>query len=287
MINTDLQFKHLLQLLDDENPEIQRILRFKLLENSLEIILSGLQQVIEKDSKVSFDFKKIFHNLHNDLVFGAFSRLINTNLEDIDLEKATLILAYWNTPGLNIPGIIAKLDQMAEKIRINLPGEKSPEMVIHTMNSYLFEKLKFRGNSRDYYHPDNSFIDRMFISRKGIPISLSVLYILLAKRLNFPVFGVSMPAHFIVKYDDSEIEIFFDPYFKGNIYSRNECINFLKQINISDPQVILGGCPNYLIILRMMRNLHLIFSSYKNDPDKVSQLERYINLIENHFSSNI
>ncbi len=283
MLDTGLQINHILKLLDDDSPEIQKILRSTILENSLEIILNGYFHKIELKKGLRRAFNKLKNEMHFDLVYHAFQQLIDSHLEDIDLEKSVLILAYWNNPKLVVPDVISELDQMAKEINSNLPRVRTPSLVIEYINTFLYDRLNFKGNTVDYYNPDNSFIDKVLIKKTGIPISLSTLYILLAKRLGLPVVGISMPAHFIVKYDDSQSEIIFDPFFKGEIYTRDECLNFLRQANALNPHSILKGCAYYHMVLRMMRNMHLVFSSYKDDPKRIAQLDQFVELFEKHF----
>ena len=95
--------------------------------------------------------------------------------------------------------------------------------------------------------------------------------------------GVPMPAHFIIKYEDGTDEIFFDPFYGGKIYSRHECLKYLKQADIEDYDKVLDGCSNFDIILRLMRNIHLVYSSYKDEPQKITQIEQLLNLVEQNF----
>ena len=150
-------------------------------------------------------------------------------------------------------------------------------------NKQLFSQWGFKGNSKDYYNPENSFIDRVLTHRMGIPISLSVIYILIARRLGLPVIGIPMPAHFIIKYDDGEDEFFLDPFYGGKIYNREECIHYLHQAQIKNIEEILEGCPNYEIITRMMRNIHLVYTSYQDEPEKSKQIDNLLKLLEGHF----
>jgi regulator of sirC expression with transglutaminase-like and TPR domain len=283
LIETGLQLEHILNLLDDDSREIQKILRRTILDNSLDFIFSKndlYEKLNETHSQLLDD---LFLDLHFEMVFSAMQQLLTYNLEDIDLEKAVILLSYWNYPHTNLSNIVLKLDEIAADISRSIPLTGHPLSFIDSVSEYLNGNLGFRGNSTDYYNPDNSFIDKVLKSKTGIPITLSIIYLLVARRLDLPVMGVPMPAHFIIKYDDGTDEIFFDPFYGGKIYSRQECLKYLKQADIEDYDKVLDGCSNFDIILRLMRNIHLVYSSYKDEPQKITQIEQLLNLVEQNF----
>ncbi len=277
------QIIHILKLLDDENPEIQDIIKDTLLENSLELILR--RSAIEEQGGLQSgnSFYSFLERMRFQLTQQALQELAHTGLEDIDLEKAAWVLAFWNNPRVDVPYFQAILDEMAKQIGEHMPQSGHPLAFIDHISYYLFNKFGFRGNREDYYNPENSFIDRVLETRKGIPISLSVLFILVARRLRFPVIGVPMPAHFILKFDNGTDEIFFDPFHEGKIYSRQECLAYLKKARVENPYLVLRGCPDWQIVLRMLRNIRLVFSSYREDPERTAEAERLIELIESNY----
>jgi len=279
----NFKIQHLLELLDDNSPQIRNILQQTLLANSLDIILKKPYYVLQAPVDFRERFIDLLEDLRPKLIRSAFQQLLDKTLEDMDLEPAVLLLSYWNDSKVDIPTIIHQLDKMAEEIGSRMPYSGHPLAFIDHISYYFFKKYGFRGNKADYYNPDNSFIDRVLETRKGIPITLSVIFMLIAKRLNLPVTGVPMPAHFILKFDNGNDEIFFDPFYQGRIYSRRECLYYLLNANVSDPESILSGCTNYEIVLRIMRNIHLVYSSYRDFPEKVAEIEQFLKMIENHY----
>lgn len=284
MIETGTQIEHIMKLLDDESPEIKKIVRSTLLENSTDIVLDSLISKLSLSEEAHLQLKSTLNEIHFELVSRVMTQLCESQLEDVDLEKAVLLLSYWNNPDIDLQDIVSQLDEMAENIRQVIPASGHPLTFIDIITHHLFSKWGFKGNSEDYYNPENSFLDQVLLKKKGIPISLSVLYILIARRIGIPIIGIPMPAHFIVKYDDGEDEIFFDPFFGGKVYSREECIQYLQQAELKKIDEVLGGCPNYEIISRMMRNIHLVYTSYQDEPEKSKQLEDLLKLLESYFS---
>lgn len=278
MIDTENQLRYFIKLLDDESPEIQKILRTTLLNNSLEIILDDFFHGINLGEQELQRLHELLNEIHPDLVYEAFKQLMNTREEDIGLENAMKILAYWNNPDSKIRDITDHIEDIVEQIRKILPAYENARSQVDCISQVLFTQLGFQGNDLDYYNPDNSFIDMVLSTKKGIPISLSSIVILVAEKLSLPIVGVSLPAHFIVKYDDGVTEIFFDPFNNGEIYSRKECEKFLQQAGIKNNAALLNGCSNIQIIQRMMNNLIVIFSSYEENPQRTEQLKKFLQI---------
>ncbi len=283
MIETELNLQHLLKLLDDSSAEIQKIVRNTILENSLEILLKRPFYQMQADPELRPSLEEMLNELHFDLIKDAFGKLIETNLEDIDLEKAVMLLAYWNDPDVDVPSFVNRLDLYAGEIGNHMPVTGHPLAFIDHLNYYIFKKFGFKGNTSDYYNPDNSFINRVMETKKGIPITLSVIYMLISRRLELSIAGVPMPAHFIVKFDNGTDEIYIDPFYEGKIYSQQECREYLNQANNLNTASILEGCADYQIILRMMRNIELVYSSYQDEPQKKSEIEQLITLVEQNY----
>lgn len=283
MLETNTQIQHLFRLLDDDNPEIRKIVHDSFLEHSQELIMKKSLYRVDAGNELRPLLDQWYADLHFDLVKTAFYGLLNRNLEDIDLELAVMFLAYWNNPEVDIPALQRQLDHFAQEIQVRMPFTGHPLSFVDHINYYFFKKYHFVGNSTDYYNPDNSFIDKVLETHTGIPISLSVVYILIARRLDLPILGVPMPAHFIVKFDNGTDQIFCDPFYGGKIYSREECLAYLKNASIANPIAILNGATNYQIVLRMMRNIKLVYSSYKDEPAKISQIDTLIEVVEKFY----
>lgn len=283
MIETYSQFKHFIKLYDDENPEIKKIVQDIFIKDSAEIIFNNGLSTPYLKKEYKNRYARILRDLHFDLVYHAFKQQFSSRLEDLDLEKSILLLAYWNNPSINLKNLQGILEDWSSEVRQKLIMDKEPLDALHILNNYLFQKQRLTGNSADYYHPDNSFLDRILETRLGIPISLSVIYLLIAWRLGLPVFGIPLPAHFIVKYDDGENVYFIDPFYGGEQYSRGECINYIESHENLNPDKILKGCNNFEIIVRMLRNLQLVYSSYLDKPEKERQISALIHLVESYY----
>lgn len=279
-IRTDSELDHLIKLLDDED----------------EGIYTNIRERFISHGDVSTDYLRNYTEDTNLLLRKRANEIISTiNIEKLEkkfailsskkdiLEEAVLLIAEFGYPGYDKQRYKDKLNRMADDIRSNLLeinskiSELSAVSIINAINAYLFDERKFAGNTDDYYNPDNSYINRVIDTGLGLPISLSVIYILLAKRLKLPVFGVNLPGHFIVKYVDKDEEYYIDPYNSGVIVSKDEAADFISNLGMTDQEFenlpYLSIAQDKDIVLRMLRNLSDTYKKNK-ERSKVEQIER-------------
>lgn len=147
----------------------------------------------------------------------AFSEEMQKADEDIDLAKCALLIAQHRYPEIDVEDYLRKLDLMAQELLEFLPpaDERYPLRVIRSINSYLYDTRTFSGNFDNYYDADNSCLNRVLDTGLGIPITLSLVYMELARRVSFPMVGVNLPAHFMIRPLAENVEILVDCYNKG------------------------------------------------------------------------
>ena len=187
---------------------------------------------------------------------------------EIDLAKAALYIAHIEYPDLEIDRYLKALDLMGAEVAQKMPETQSPLKVIQTINQYLYTDLKFYGNGTDYYNPCNSFLNDVIDRRTGIPISLALIYLEIAKRIGFPMVGIGMPGHFLIRPDFEDSEIFVDAFDRGEILFTEDCRQKLMNIYQQDipalPPELLQPITNRQFLFRMLNNLQSI---YLNQPD--------------------
>lgn len=180
----------------------------------------------------------------------------------VTLDVAALELASIEFPGLDPETAIFRLDNLAEQIAMQLSANASGLDFIKACNELLFEVLQFRGNEEDYYDPRNSCLNSVLMRRLGIPISLSVVYSEIARRLNRNVYGVGLPGHFIVAYEDTQVRYWVDPFHAGRILSFTDCVALAKTtsgVDIRTNPAVLAPVSNRQILVRMLSNLKAIY----------------------------
>jgi regulator of sirC expression with transglutaminase-like and TPR domain len=162
---------------------------------------------------------------------------------------------------------LAKIDEIGRKVAKSLKtsSEFRPTQFIEKINHQLYKVENFKGNRDDYYNPSNSLLNTVIKRKTGNPITLSILYIQLAKSLNFTLYPVNFPSHFMVKHvlDDEENEIIIDPFNEGRImddYSLKELLDhFYPKMNIALTRKLVDKASNPDVIIRMLNNLKTSF----------------------------
>jgi regulator of sirC expression with transglutaminase-like and TPR domain len=185
----------------------------------------------------------------------------------VTLDIAALELASIEFPRLDFEASLFRLNNFADQIRPRINSRTTGLDFIHFVNDLLFESLQFRGNEGDYYDPRNSCLNAVLSRRLGIPISLSVVYIEIARRLGRPVFGVALPGHFIVMYVDDDSRYFVDPFHHGRILSFEDCCLLAEEttgLDIRRNPDVFSPVNNRQILMRMLANLKSIYLSGQN-----------------------
>jgi regulator of sirC expression with transglutaminase-like and TPR domain len=188
---------------------------------------------------------------------NLFAAIVSQPDEQIDLARAALLYAMDEYPSLRVERYLRRLDFMAESVAKRVKSDAEPTEVLHRLNEYLFDEEGFRGNRENYQDPRNSYLNEVLDRKLGIPITLSVVYVELAKRLSLPVFGVGMPGHFLVKYEGAETELYVDPFNDGMLMTEHDCVERLRDVFPEaqfHPEYLVKST-NQQILTRMLHNL--------------------------------
>ncbi len=208
-----------------------------------------------------------------------FNQEVNQPDDQIDLAKAALYLAQEQFLDLDVEEYLNALDEMAAEVLERLEEPRYPLRVIQTLNQYLFDDLGFTGNQTNYYDPENSFLNKVIERRTGIPITLSVVYLEIAKRLNFSMVGIGMPGHFLIRPNFEGVGIYVDVFFQGEVLFPEDCEAKLaelygKQVKLK-PQ-FLKPVTSRQILARMLTNLKVIYMNAGETMKAVGAIERIL-----------
>lgn len=209
----------------------------------------------------------------------SFQQEINQPDDQIDLSKAALYIAQEEYPELDLEEYLNAFDTMAAELRDRLPSQSYPLRIIQTINRYLYEDLRFTGNVTDYYDPRNSFLNQVIERRTGIPITLSLVYLEVAKRVDFPMCGVGMPGHFLIRPNFPEMEIFVDAFNQGEVMFTHDCQERLSQIYgqpVSLQPQFLESVSNRQFLMRMLTNLKFIYLQQEELEKALAAVERIL-----------
>ncbi|HUK86327.1 MAG TPA: transglutaminase-like domain-containing protein [Terriglobales bacterium] len=195
----------------------------------------------------------------------ALAALVGPEIDDerIELARAALTIARTEYPELEAEHYLDRLAELAARVAARLPEEADPAATIAALNAVLFEEEGFRGNEADYYDPRNSFLNEVLDRKLGIPITLAVVYMEVARQVGFPLFGVGMPGHFLLKYYDVEgRETLIDAFQRGRILTPSQCQQRLDEIYAGqlplEPRFLVTVSRRQLLT-RMLNNLKAIY----------------------------
>jgi regulator of sirC expression with transglutaminase-like and TPR domain len=196
-------------------------------------------------------------------ITDLFFAEINQSDRDIDLARAALYIAQTAYPDLDVESHVQLLDKMAEHVAKRLPESRYPLLVIRTINDYLYGDLGFTGNNSNYYDPRNSFLNDVLARRTGIPITLALVYLEIAQRIGFPMIGIGMPGHFMIRPDFEDSEIFIDTFNHGEILFAEDCrqklMNIYQQNIPALTAALVPPVTKRQFIARMLNNLQVIY----------------------------
>jgi regulator of sirC expression with transglutaminase-like and TPR domain len=196
----------------------------------------------------------------------------------IDLEEGAFLLARMEYPTLDETPYRRRLDRWGKRVAARLSGDESPTVQVTELNEVLFEEVGFKACHDEYYDPDNSFLNRVIDRRQGIPLTMSVAYMLVARRAGIPLLGVGMPGHFLVKHANSRRDLFIDPFNGGQLLTYHDCRQFLMKSGYGFWKGYLSPVSSRAILVRMMRNLQLVYSE-RHERDRVERVSRALKIL--------
>ena len=210
---------------------------------------------------------------------ASFAALVAPAHEDasIDLAAATLAIARLEYPLLDVPYYVGRLEALGQRVRNRMRNNPTARETIALLNRVLFDEDGLRGNRDDYYDPRNSFLNDVLDRKLGIPITLSVIYMDVARRVGFPLAGTGMPGHFLLKhYDVMSGEIIIDAFNRGRIVSNAECQQRLDEIYSGEVELkpeFLQAVSHREILTRVLNNLRQIYFTQRNFPKGLMVLD--------------
>jgi regulator of sirC expression with transglutaminase-like and TPR domain len=210
---------------------------------------------------------------------AKFVAMVAQNECDLELDRAALLIAAEEYPHLDLEKSLRQIEALADLARAEDDQTAPPLTRIMRLGSLLFDQMGFRGNAEDYFDARNSFLNDVLDRRMGIPITLSVLYMEIARRIGLRLFGVGLPGHFIVKFVGEGGEILIDPFNGGRLLSEQKCREMIEEKYNGEMLFV----PNFLyavtkkqILKRMLQNLKGIYARAADYPKTLDMIERML-----------
>ena len=275
---SDSQLEAVCHLLNDGSARVTAALDRQVSEFSAEE-QKRLLYLLKKREASEVILPPSLREFHYRQIEIAFSDWSLSSVGDVELEDACFLLASFGNPLEDMEMKKDELLGMENHLRGRLEGISKADAVVDEVVEYLHGELRFDGERGNYYDAQNSFLNRVLERRRGIPISLSALYLILAGRLGLPFHGVGMPGHFIVKYQSEEEPIFLDPFDRGKRLSVGDCAAIVRSLGYHFDMRFLQETPPRRIVERMINNL---LGIYKRDgeDDRATCLLRCRELVQ-------
>jgi len=292
MTNNPNQLSALINLLDEPDDKTFDIIREKIFafgeqavpslemawENSFDGIVQGrIEWIIHRIQQEGFR-----HQLIDWMKFGSS-----------DLLKGFLLISRSHYPDLNPEEITVAIEQMKMDAWLELNDNLTALENVKVMNHIFYDMHKFEGNRINLYAPTNQYINTVLETRKGSPLTLGIIYLILAQRLNLPIQGVNLPQHFILAYTTelyhssagtADVLFYINPFNKGAVFTRREIDLFIRQMQMKPESSFFSPCTNVDIILRLVSNMILTYTQL-GTPEKVEELNALLNLMKGAYEN--
>ena len=252
------ELKALVSLLDDEDKQISSHIEEKILSIGKDVI-PFLEREWESNLNptVQSRIESLIHTLQYELLRERLKQWHQS--PDRDLLTGMWLIATFQYPDLELE----KLRQDLEQIYYDTWLEFRPDLYafdqVKVINSVFFNKLKFGANSKNFHSPGNSMINVVLESRRGNPITLSVIYMLVAQKLKLPIHGVNLPNLFILTYKDDNHQFYINTFNRGLIFSKQDIENYINELHLVPQKSFFEACDSLEIVRRALRNLVMSF----------------------------
>jgi len=277
MVIPESQIRALIRLLSDEDDRIVRTISGKLITIGPPAV-PLLQEAEIEQPEMADRIAAVLEEIRWGKIENELIELAALPDKDMSLESGAFLIARHAYPYLDVACYRGRLDTMAQEVRARIGHRASGEETVNALNRYVFAEQGFKGNTKNYYEAENSYLNCVMDRRVGIPISLSVLHLLIGQRLGLPLFGIGMPGHFLVKYDSDRYKIFIDCFNGGALLTEKNCARFLTEAGYGFDDRYLQPSPVRSILSRMVKNLLAIYSKM-NEPVKTARLTKFIEIL--------
>jgi regulator of sirC expression with transglutaminase-like and TPR domain len=271
------QIRALIRLLSDEDDRIVRAISGRLI-NIGPLAVPLLQEAEIEQPEMADRIACVLEEIRGGKLEDELAHLVALPDEAMSLETGTFLIARYAYPSLDVARYHEQLDTMASEVRARIGYRASGEEVVNALNRYLFAEQGFKGNTKNYYEVENSYINCVMDRRVGIPISLSAVYLFIGQRLSLPIFGIGMPGHFLVKYESDRYKIFIDCFNGGALLTEKNCARFLTEAGYGFDEKYLQKSPARAILSRMIKNLLAIYSK-SGEVVKTARLTKFIEIL--------
>jgi len=271
------EIKALVSLLDDDDKQILSQIEEKIFSLGNQVI-----PFLETEWEKSFNptIQRRLEDLIHNLQFGSLNEKLKKwkKSKNQDILQGMWLIATYHYPDLELAQLKKQIEQMYYEAWVEFDPEAHYFDQVKILNSVIFGKLKFAPNTKNFHAPGNSMINVVLEVRKGNPISLCMIYLLIARKLKMPVYGVNLPNLFILTYKDKNTQFYINAFSRGLIFSKSDIDNYIENLQLNPVDDFYEPCSNLDIIKRALRNLLVSFEKF-GEHYKVDEIKILLNSI--------
>lgn len=274
---TKSEIKALISLLDDSDYEVASHVQQQIVDLG-EGVIPYLEE--EWEETLNQDLQKKIEDLIHDLQFKGLSVRLKEWKENgaEDLLEGMYLVNTYLYPDADYSEITKTMDQLYFDAWTRMQDEMHPYDQVKTLNNTLFKEKRFSANTKNFHSPANSMMHLVLETKRGNPLTLCVIYMILAQRLSMPVYGVNLPNLFILTYKLDGMQFYINVYNKGLILSKDDIDNYIMQLNLNPVDIFYEPTSNLEIVKRALRNLAFSFEKM-NDPEKATEVTKLLTII--------
>lgn len=267
----DNEIKALVSLLADDDEEVNTLVTRKILEMG-----DGIIPYLEEEWERNFmpQVQKRIEDLIHVLQFENLRKKLSAwkNEGGVDLLEGMWLINTYMYPDLDIIKLRSKIEQIYYETWLEFKPDIHPFDQLRIINHVLFNKLRFGANNKNFHATGNSMLNVVLETRKGNPITLCVIYMLVAQKMKLPVYGVNLPNMFILTYKTEHTQFYINVFNKGVLLTKSDIDNYIHSLKIDPQPVFYEPCSHIDIIRRVLRNLLVSFEK-SAEHDKMEEIK--------------
>jgi|AntAceMinimDraft_17_1070374.scaffolds.fasta_scaffold02286_1 regulator of sirC expression with transglutaminase-like and TPR domain len=284
------EVKALINLLYESDDEIYNQVKNKIFSYGIDVV-PALENAWEStfDDLIQYRIENIIHKIQFDDLCIELKNWAQFKSKDI--LSAYILVTKYQYPDIEKDKIKTEIEKIKHDVWLELSDNLTPLEKIKVLNHIFYEIYKFRGNISNLYTPQNFYLNNLLEIKKGNSLSLGILYLIIAKNLNMPVYGINLPGHFILAYanelrqekisfiDKNEMLFYINPLRKGYIFQKKQIDIFVKQMNIEPKKSFYYPCDNTDIIKRFLLDLSYSYEK-SGELNKEKEIKILINALQ-------
>lgn len=281
----------LIRLLDDPDESVYSHVKDQLMSFG-ELVIPELEDAWESNL-FGVEFQQRIEDLIHEIQFKALKKSLGEWASDKanSLLDGVIIINRYQYPDFDEEALLKSLEQIQQDIWLELNTNLTAFEQVKVINHILFELYGFSGNTSDYHSPKNSFLSVVLETKKGNPLSLSLIFSIIAQNLDLPIYGVNLPHHFILAYLDrfslyrtndiykTDVLFYINPFSKGTVFSHKEIDYFLEQLKLEPRDSFFRPATNAAILRRVLNNLEHSYVKLGNEQ-RVNEIKELIQVLE-------